>query len=40
MINRTRIRVGLAVCLFCVVASAAVPREKVLFEGKSEFNSL
>ena len=39
MINRTRIYVGLAVCLVCVAAGIAVPREKVLFEGKSEFNS-
>lgn len=38
MINRTRICVGLAVCLVCVAAGAAVPRGKVLFEGKSEFN--
>ena len=39
MINRTRIFVGLAVWLVCVAASIAVPRQKVLFEGKSEFNS-
>jgi len=39
MIKRTRIYVGLAVCFACVVTGIAVPREKVLFEGKSEFNS-
>ena len=39
MINRTRIYVGLAVCLVCLAISIAAPREKVLFEGKSEFNS-
>ena len=39
MTNRTRICVGLAVCLVCVAASIAGPRDKVLFEGKSEFNS-
>lgn len=39
MINRIRIHVGLVVCLVCVAASIAVPRGKVLFEGKSEFNS-
>ena len=38
MTNRTRIHVGLAVCLICVAAGIAVPREKVLFEGKSKFN--
>jgi len=38
MINRIRIHVGLVACLVCVAASIAVPRGKVLFEGKSEFN--
>jgi len=38
MINRTRIYVGLAVCLVCVATAIAAPRKKVLFEGKSEFN--
>jgi len=39
MINRSRVSVGLAVCLVCVVTSIAAPGEKVLFEGKSKFNS-
>ncbi|MDP6635999.1 MAG: fused MFS/spermidine synthase [Phycisphaerae bacterium] len=39
MINRTRIYVGLTVCLACLAASVAAPRGKVLFEGKSKYNS-
>jgi len=42
MISRTRVCVGLAVglvCLVCLAASIAASGEKVLFEGKSEFNS-
>jgi len=39
MISRIRVHVGLVVCLVCVAAGIAVPRGKVLFEGKSEFNS-
>jgi len=39
MINRSRVYVGLTLCLVCVMACTAAPREKVLFEGKSEFNS-
>ncbi len=39
MINRTRIYVVLAVFLTCVAAGVAATRGKVLFEGKSEFNS-
>jgi spermidine synthase len=40
MINRKRIYVGLIVCLACVAIGIAAPRDKVLFEGKSEFNGL
>jgi spermidine synthase len=39
MIRRPRVCVGLAICLVCVAAGVAATREKVLFEGKSEFNS-
>ncbi|MBT3199738.1 MAG: fused MFS/spermidine synthase [Phycisphaerales bacterium] len=39
MIKRPRIYVGLVLSIFCVVACIAAPGEKVLFQGKSEFNS-
>ncbi len=39
MIDRTGVYVGLAACLVCAVVGVTATREKVLFEGKSEFNS-
>jgi len=39
MINRSRIYIGFALCLTFLTVAFAAGRRKVLFEGKSEFNS-